>query len=110
MDEFVLVTCGTVENCIILPVVFARYGQSKPNRPCPGRLPNSLQGSNGRAAPRIRHLRTAHQLSDCFERHRTNAPNAIASPLGRADGAIDPRTQRTLWGFQLEMPGSHSTP
>ena len=78
---------------------FARYGQSKPYRPCDGRLPDSLQGSDGRAAPPIRDLRTANQLSDCAEGHRADASHAIASALGRADGEFDPCTRRALGGL-----------
>ena len=78
---------------------FARYGQSKPYRPCDGRLPGSLQGSDGCAAPPIRDLRTADQLSDCVEGHRADASHAIASALGRADGELDPCTRRALGGL-----------
>ena len=78
---------------------FARHGQSKPYRPRDGRLPGSLQGGDRRAAPTIRDLRTANQLSDCVEGHRADASHAIASALGRADGELDPRTRRALGGL-----------
>ncbi len=83
---------------------FARHGQSKPYRPCDGRLPHSLQGRDGRAAPPIRDLRPADQLSDRVEGHRADASHANAGALGRADGALDPCTRRTLWRFQLASP------
>ncbi len=78
---------------------FARHGQSKPYRPCDGRLPGSLQGGDGRAAPPIRDLRTADQLSDCVEGHRADAPHAVAGALGRADGELDPCARRALGGL-----------
>ena len=78
---------------------FARYGQSKPYRPCDGRLPDSLQGSDGRPAPPVRDLRAANQLSDCVEGHREDASHAVAGALGRADGELDPRTRRALGGL-----------
>jgi hypothetical protein len=85
---------------------FARYGQPKPYRPRDGRLPGSLQGGDGRAAPTIRDLRTANQLSDCVEGHRADASHAIASALGRADGEIGQCTRRALVG----LPGRKRNP
>ena len=58
-----------------------------------------LQGSDGRAAPPIRDLRTTNQLSDCVEGHRADASHAIASALGRGDGELDPCTRRALGGL-----------
>ena len=76
--------------------VIARYGQSKPYRPVMVGCPNSLQGRDRRAAPPIRDLRAANQLSDCVEGHRADASHAIAGALGRADGELDPCTRRAL--------------
>ena len=65
----------------------------------------SIRG-DGRAAPPIRDLCTANQLSDCGEGHRADASHPIASALRRADGELDPCTRRALGG----LPGLERHP
>ncbi len=86
---------------------FACYGQSEPYRPGDGRLPRSLQGGDGRAAPPLRDLPYSRSIiRRCRKAPERMRSHSVASPLRRADGQPGLCTGRALGG----LPGSKRRP